>query len=166
MINHNYIFPTKISGPSNCIGPDSKFHGTDNWTWNWESHWPVITIAFGDSQTGKSLVAGAGSSALAQAELLKIAKLSRIYIMNKIPLIARNNLEYRVAKDEDVLNTILLFQIEILQTWGGYQSLYRVTDTENKQSIGKSAELFIQGTDLFSTYYIWKIPTGNYRSGY
>ena len=38
---------------------------------------------------------------------------------------------------------ILQFQLQILETWGGYQSMYRVKDSENNQSIGKAAIEFI-----------------------
>ena len=58
--------------------------------------------------------------------------------MSRLPVISQQMLEYRVAKDIQVLEIILQFQLEILQTWGGYQSMYRIKDSENQSSIGQA----------------------------
>ena len=62
------------------------------------------------------------------------------------------------------MQSILQFQLEILQTWGGYQSMYRVKDSENQSSIGQAAEDFIRGTNLFAVRYDWSIE--RYREDY
>jgi NADPH-dependent 7-cyano-7-deazaguanine reductase QueF-like protein len=61
---------------------------------------------------------------------------------------------------------MLQFQLEILQTWGGYESLYRVTDADNQKSIGMAAEDFIKGVDIWSRYYTWRLETEDIRNGY
>jgi hypothetical protein len=166
MLNRDFVIPTKESGPSNCIAPDSLYYGNLNYTWNFSIHFPVVTIDYAENNTGVTLSSAAGSTNMAEANLLKIAKLSRTYIFSKIPMIARKHLEYRIAHDEELIQDILNFQIEILQTWGGYESLYRVTDSENQKSIGKAAEEFIKGIDIWATYYVWNISTDEYRNGY
>jgi hypothetical protein len=164
-INRLYTFPTKETGPANCIY-DGLYYGDLEFTWNFSIHFPVMTIDYANGMTGKNLATGAGSTLLAEAELLKIARIARSYIFSRVPLIARNHLEYRIAKDEDLRNQILQFQLEILQTWGGYQSLYRVTDGDNQKSIGQAAIDFINGTDVFVTYYTWRIESEDLRSDY
>lgn len=167
MLNHDYKFTEKSTGPSNCITSTGKFYGDLSFTWNFTMHWPVITLDYAENQTAKDLTIGAGGdTTVAEAELLKIAKLSKAYIFNRLPLIARNHLEYRVAKDTELLQQILDFQIEILQTWGGYQSLYRVNDVKTYASIGQSAEEYINGADVFAIYYNWQIPAGMFRGDY
>ena len=89
----------------------------------------------------------------AEAELLKIARLTKSYIHSRVPLIARKHLEYRIAKDEDLLNEILQVQIEILQTWGGYDSLYTVEGWHNEKSIGEAA-INYKISDIFATLYM------------
>jgi hypothetical protein len=166
MLNKQYTFPTKLSGPGNCMAPDGQYYGNNKFTWNFDIHFPVLTIDYASDQTGKNLTTGAGSTELAEAELLKIAKIARSYIFSRVPLIARNHLEYRIAKDEYLRNQMLQFQLEILQTWGGYQSLYRVTDSENQKSIGQAAIDFIKGTDVFITYYTWRLSPEELRGDY
>ena len=167
MLNHNYTFTEKATGPTNCMTSTGKFYGNLSFTWNFNMHWPVITLDYAENQTAKDLTIGAGGDAtVAEAELLKIAKLSKTYIFNRLPLIARDMLEYRVAKDTELLQQILDFQIEILQTWGGYQSLYRVTEKDVYKSIGRAGEEFIRGTNVFATYYNWQIPDGALRGDY
>lgn len=165
MLNRQYTFPIKATGPSNCIY-DGQYYGDDNFTWNFLIHWPVMTVSFVQSQLAVNITESTGSTEKAEATLLKIARISREYIMSRAVSISRKNLEYRVAKDEDLLIEILLFQLEILQTWGGYNSLYRVTDSQNQQSIGKAAEDYILGTDVFTRYYTWRIEDSDYRSDY
>jgi hypothetical protein len=62
------------------------------------------------------LAAGAGSTALAEGNLLKIATLARTFIHSRLAVIARNHLEYRIAHDIDLIQDMLQFQLEILQT--------------------------------------------------
>ena len=166
MLNRGYTLPTKATGPGNSIAPDGIYYGTDKFTWNFDIHFPVLTIDYASDQTGKNLVSGAGTTALAEANLLKIAKLSKTHIFSKLAVIARNHAEYRIAHDEELINDMLQFQIEILQTWGGYESLYRVTDADNQKSIGKAAEEFIKTVDIWTTYYTWRLETTDIRSGY
>jgi hypothetical protein len=166
MLNKEYTFPTKVSGPANCQAPDAEYYGTLRWTWNFDIHFPVITVDYANSVTGKNLASGAGSTALAEANLLKIATLARTYIHSKLAVIARNHLEYRIAHDTDLIQDMLQFQLEILQTWGGYESLYRVTDADNQKSIGMAAEDFIKGVDIWSRYYTWRLETEDIRNGY
>jgi hypothetical protein len=156
MINRNYTFPTKATGPANCIAPDSNYYGDDNFTWNFLIHWPVMSMDFVQSQLGVNLSAEAqlGSTEAAEFNLLKIARISRQYIMQRLPYNQiRDILEYRAAKDEELLKNILLFQLEILQTWGGYNSLYRITDKQNQQSIGRAAIDYVEGTTILIQYY-------------
>jgi len=165
-LNKDYVIPTKVSGASINIAPDGLYYGTLDYDWNFSIHAPVMTLDFASRQTGKNLAAGAGSTEIAEVELLKIAKISKAYKNNKIPLIARDILEYRIAHDTDLLNDELNFQLEILQTWGGYQSLYRVTDADNQKSIGKAAELFVNGTTLLVNRYNFYLDPALVRSGY
>lgn len=168
MLNKNYTFPEKVSGPSNCLAPDGKFYGDSNFTWNFLIHWPVMTVAFVEAQTGMSITAGAGGSTLkVEANLLKIARISREYIMARLPYNQiRQKLEYRIAKDEDLLVQALLFQLEIIQTWGGYNSLYRITDKMNQQSIGKAAIEYIEGTTILAQYYSTTLTQDLIRTDY
>ena len=119
-------------------------------------------------QTGINILTGAGGSTeKAEANLLKIARISRQYIMQRLPYnIIRDTLEYRVAKDESLLKEVLLFQLEILQTWGGYNSLYRITDKNNQQTIGQAAIDFVEGTTLLMQYYTLQIESHLIRSDY
>lgn len=160
MYNKEFTFPVKVSGPSHAI-KDGKYYGDSKYTWNFFIHFPVLTIEFAELQTGRSLIEGAGSLGIAEAELLKIARLARAYIMERVPVISQAHVEYRVAKDKDLLEQILQFQLEILLTWGGYDSMYRVKDGA---SIGEGAKAFIQGVDVFATHYSWEIK--DYRSDY
>ena len=86
--------------------------------------------------------------------------------MSRVPVISRRQLEYRVAKDIDILEEILQFQLQILETWGGYQSMYRVKDSDNQQTIGQAAIEFISGTSVFATRYDWNVDDENYRKDY
>ena len=166
MMNHNYELPIKITGPSNCIADDGQFYGTLKWTWNFDNHFPVMTVDYAENQTGRNLSTGAGSLQLAKANLLKIAKLAKTHIFNRVALIAKNHLEYRIAHDEELINEMLQLQLEILQTWGGYESLYRVTDSVNQTSIGSAAIEYAKTLQIYSTYYSWRIPEGSLRVGY
>jgi len=165
-LNKDYVIPTKVSGPSNCQAPDTFYYGTIRYTWNFDIHFPVLSIDYANSQTGQNLATGAGSTALAEAALLKIAKLAKTYIFSKLALVAKTYVEYRIAHDTELINDMLQFQLEILQTWGGYESLYRVTDAENQKSIGKAAEEFIKTIDIWSNYYSWIIEVTDIRDGY
>lgn len=167
MLDKNYTFPTKISGPGNCIGPDGQYYGNDKFTWNFDIHFPVLTIDYASDQTGENLLSlQNGSTEKAEAELLKIARLTKAYILSKVPLIARKHLEYRIAKDPDLLNEILQVQLEVLQTWGGYDSLYTVEAEGGEKSIGEAAKNYINSLDLFVTYYTWRIDPEDYRKDY
>jgi hypothetical protein len=168
MLNKNYTFPTKSTGPSNCISSDGLYYGNLNFTWNFLIHWPVMTIDFVETQLGVNITAGAGGTTeKVEANLLKIARISREYIMARLPYNQiRQFLEYRIAKDTDLLLDILLFQLEIIQTWGGYNSLYRITDKQNQQSIGKAAIEFIEGTTALVQYYSRTLRPELIRSDY
>ena len=167
MLNKDYTFPIKATGPGNCIAPDGLYYGTDKFTWNFDIHFPVLTIDYAAGQTGENLLSlQNGVTEKAEAELLKIARLTKGYIHSRVPLIARKHLEYRIAKDEDLLNEIIQVQIEILQTWGGYDSLYTVEDGANEKSIGEAAINYIKSLDIFATYYTWRLEASDYRSDY
>lgn len=167
MLNKNYTFPTKATGPANCIY-EGAYYGDDNFTWNFLVHWPVMTSEFVQAQTGVNILTGAGGSTeKVEANLLKIARISRQYIMQRLPYNEiRDILEYRVAKDEELLMQVLLFQLEILQTWGGYNSLYRITDKQNQQSIGQAAIDFVEGTTLLAQYYAFYLDKELIRGDY
>lgn len=166
-INKDYSFPIKATGPGNCMSSDGLYYGTDKFTWNFDIHFPVLTIDYAAGQTGENLLAlQNGSTEKAEAELLKIARLTKSYIHSKVPIIARRHLEYRIAKDEDLLNEILQAQIEVLQTWGGYDSLYTVQDGSNEKSIGQAAMNYLNSLDIFTTYYAWRLEPSDYRKDY
>ena len=86
--------------------------------------------------------------------------------MGNIPTTSTGHLEYRVAKDPDVLQEVLQFQLEILQSWGGYNSLYRVIDGESSGSVGKAAELFYNMSSLSRALYSFRIDPDDVRSDY
>ena len=165
MMNRDYVLPLKTIGPSNCIY-DGLYYGTLKWTWNFDIHFPVVTIDYAENQTGVNITSAAGTLQMAEANLLKIAKLARNYIFERVAVISRDHLEYRIAHDPSLIQSMILFQIEILQTWGGYESLYRVTDTDNKTSIGQAAINYIKSTDVFTTYYTWRLDREDIRGGY
>lgn len=167
MLNRNYTFPTKVSGPGNSIAPDGLYYGTDKFTWNFDIHFPVLTIDYAAGQTGENLISlQNGSTEKAESELLKIARVTKAYIQSRVPLIGRKHLEYRIAKDTDLLNDILQAQIEILQTWGGYDSLYTVEDGANEKSIGEAAKNYLNSLDIFVTRYTWILEPSDYRKDY
>jgi hypothetical protein len=168
MLDFNYTLPVKASGPANCIAPDGLYYGTINWTWNFAIHGPVMTIEYAENNTGETLAeATAGSLVKAEAELLKIARLTKDYVMNRIASKdTKEKFEYRLAHDTDLINDWLIFQLNVLQTWGGYDSMFRVTDSGNQQSIGKAAEDYVKGLNIWSGKIKWEIPDGGYRSGY
>jgi hypothetical protein len=166
MLNRTYTFPTKETGPANCIY-DGLYYGTEKFTWNFDIHFPVLTKEYAEDMTGEALLSlQNGSTEKVESELLKIARLTKSYIMSRVPLIARKHLEYRIAKDEDLLNEILQAQIEILQTWGGYDSLYTVEDGANEKSIGQAGINYLNSLDIFITYYVWRLEASDYRSDY
>lgn len=165
MINKDYNFLTKPNGPSALLY-NGTYYGDSRFTWDFFNHWAVLTVEFAELLTGKNLSSLAGSLELAEAELLKISKISRLYIMNRIPVISRRQLEYRVAKDSDFRDEILQFQLQILETWGGYQSMYRVKDSDNQQTIGRGAIEFIYGTTAFIGRYNWEVGADIFRVGY
>lgn len=167
MFNKEYEFPIKEVGPGNCVAPDGLFYGNDKFTWNFDIHFPVLTKDYASDQTGENVIAlQNGSNEKAEAELLKIARLTRAYIFARVPSIARAHLEYRIAKDISLLIDILQAQIEVLQTWGGYDSLYTIKDGSNEKSIGEAAKNYIESLGIFSCYYSWRIEDDEYRRGY
>lgn len=163
--NKDFMFPVKALGPSNLMH-NSKYYGDSNYTWNFHLHWPVITKEYVEKYTGVDLEAAAGRD-LRQADmnLLKIATLSRGYILGKLPNVSRPILEFLVAKSSDYREEVLQFQLEILQTWGGYNSLYRVSK-DNYTSIGDAAEMYFKGSVLSQPFYSFNIPHGYYRKDY
>lgn len=162
MINKEYLFPTKLVGPYNLIN-DGVFYGTEDYTWDFKLHWPHMSIDYVENNTNVNVIIPAGSEEQAEANLAKIARISRLYIMSRVPGPSQPILEYRVAKDIDVLEEVLQFQLEILQTWGGYNSLYK-TDTEG--TIGEAAELYFQGSSMNQRLYSYSVPMDKYRKDY
>lgn len=167
MVDKTYTFPVKASGPSNCMASDSQYYGTNKFTWNFDIHFPVLTQEYVIDATGENTVnLQNGDTEKAEAELLKIARLTKSYIMSQVSTPAHRLLEYRIAKDQDLLADVLQIMIEVLQTWGGYDSLYTVESSGSEKSIGEAAKNYIKSLDLFYTYYNWSIDNGDYRKDY
>ena len=165
MLNKLYTFPTKTTGPAHAMR-DGFWYGDHRYTWDFELHFPVMTVEYAELRTGQNLSVAARSREKAEAELLTIAGLVKSYIFSNTPSVAHKHIEYRIAKDTDILESILLVQLEVLKTWGGYDSMYRVKDTESFASIGKAAIDMLKSTGLFSTYYTWRIEPEEYRRDY
>jgi len=170
MLDKNYTFPIKATGPISSMSQGGAYYGDNNFTWNFLIHWPVMTVDFVQNQLGINLLAAAGAGASleqVEANLLKISRISRQYIMSRLPYNQiREILEHRVAKDKDLLIQTLLFQLEIIQTWGGYNSLYRVTDKNNQKSIGQAAIDYVEGTTLLMQYYNFTLVKSLVRVDY
>lgn len=164
-INKNYTFPIKSNGPGHLIH-DNQWFGTDEFTWNFKTHWPELTLDYVEDNLGVNLVVPAGSLEQAEQNLAKVSRVSRLWAMGHIPTVSTTHLEYRVAKDPDVLQEVLQFQLEILQSWGGYNSLYRVIDGEASGSVGKAAELFYKMSSLGRALYSFRIDPDDVRRDY
>lgn len=125
-----------------------------------------MTLDYVEDQLGVNLVVPAGSLEQAEQNLAKVSRISRLWAMSKIPRVSTGHLEYRVAKDPGVLQEVLQFQLEILQSWGGYNSLYRVIDGEASGSVGKAAELFFKMSSIGRSLYSFRIDEEDVRSDY
>ena len=77
--------------------------------------------------------------------------------MNKLLRKTRDILEYFVAKDDDYLQQVLLYQAEIFMSGfvdGGWISMYETTDEYGiKSTIGKAAEDFLASSRLSTARY-------------
>ena len=125
-----------------------------------------MTLDYVEDQLGVNLVVPAGSLEQAEQNLAKVSRVSRLWAMSHIPRVSTGHLEYRVAKDPDVLQEVLQFQLEVLQSWGGYNSLYRVIDGEASGSVGKAAELFHKTSSIGRSLYSFRIDEEDVRSDY
>lgn len=125
-----------------------------------------MTLDYIEDNLGINLVIPAGSLEQAEQNLSKVSRVSRLWAMGHIPTVSGGHLEYRVAKDPDVLQEVLQFQLEILQSWGGYNSLYRVIDGEASGSVGRAAELFYKMSSLGRSLYSFSIDPEDVRRDY
>lgn len=143
----------KSKGAPLHIGPNGESYGNDKYDWSFELHWPVLSLDYYTLLTGENLAQNLdGNQTKAQAELFKIARLQKTYIKS---LLGNQHvikyIEYEVAHDSDLINQLLLGQIEILGTEGGYTSYFTVGDN-NQPSLGKQAEEFHKNLGIYQNY--------------
>ena len=158
-LNTSFTFPTKGVGLS----------GTNNYTWNFLTHWPELTIEYIEELTGYNLADKAGSDEKAKHQIKIVSRISKAYLMKNLLRKTRNILEYYVAKDSDYLEQVLLYQAEIFMSSfvdGGYISLYETTDEYGlKSSIGMAAENYLESSDLTIARYSFYLDPSVYHDG-
>lgn len=141
-LNINFTFPEKTLGE----------YGTEDYTWNFNTHWPELTEEFIEEMTGYSLSNKVGSVERAKGQIKLVSRLSRSFLMKKLLRETRLKLEYFIAKNPDYLKQVLLYQAEIFMAGfvdGGWISMYETTDEYGiKSSIGKAAEDFLESSEL------------------
>jgi len=147
MLNKDFTFPIKELGLS----------GTDEYTWNFKTHWPELTQEYIEELTGYNLADKAGSDEKAKSQIKLVSRVSKSFLMNKLLRKTRDILEYFVAKDNDYLQQVLLYQAEIFMAGfvdGGWISMYETTDEYGiKSTIGKAAEDFLASSRLSTQRY-------------
>jgi hypothetical protein len=89
--------------------------------------------------------------------------------MNKLLRKTRNILEYYVAKDDEYLQQVLLYQAEIFMAGfvdGGWISMYETTDEYGlKSTLGKAAEDYLASSDLTIARYNFYLDPDVYHDG-
>ena len=158
-LNENFTFPEKENG----------LFGTDEYTWDFDNHWPILTNSFLEDETGVSLAAKKGNTELATVELKKISKLSKIFLYEKLLKETQFKLEYFVAKDSEVLREVMEYQVQIFEAGfvdGGWLSMYETTDEYGiKSSIGMAAEDYLFTSSLRIQQYDILIDYTLFRDG-
>ncbi len=159
MLNKDFTFPIKELGLS----------GTKDYTWNYTTHWPELTQEYIEELTGYNLADKAGSDEKAKSQIKLVSRISKSFLMNKLLRKTRDTLEYLVAKDNEYLQQVLLYQAEIFMAGfvdGGWISMYETTDEYGlKSTIGKAAEDFLASSDLSRPRYAYTIPIDARKDG-
>ena len=104
-INKDFVFADK---------GDGKF-GTLDYTWDFTSHWPILTLEYLENMTGINLADKKATTELAEIELKKVMRLSKLFLFKKLKRVTQFKLEYIVAKDNDRLNEALEYQVHIFE---------------------------------------------------
>ena len=157
--NKDFTFPAKANG----------LFGDDNYTWDFVNHWPILTEYYLEQNTGFKLSDKKGSVELATAELKKVSKLSKIVLFSMLRKETQYQTEIRVAKDSDLLQEAMQFQLHIFESGfvdGGWLSMYETTDEYGiKSHIGKAAEDFLFMSELRIDNYTTPIDYKTLRDG-
>lgn len=159
-LNENYTFPELGYGK----------YGTEDFVWNFKTHWPELTQDYIEDLTGYDLANKAGSDYKAQQQIKTVSRLSKSFLFKKLKRDTQQTLTYFVAKDTDFLNEALLYQIEIFMAGfvdGGWISMYETTDEYGiKSSIGKAAEDFLDSSILTIAQYSYYLKPELINVGY
>lgn len=159
-INENFTLPEKELG----------LYGDLTYTWNFDIHWPEITIDHLDNLTGTHLPTKAGSTEKANAQIKLVSRLSKVILFQKLLRSTHYDLEYIVAHDTERIAEILEYQAHIFQAGfvdGGWISMYETTDAHGmKSQIGLAAETFLEVSNLSIQQYRLYIDPALYRVGY
>ena len=158
-LNEDFTFPEKELGLS----------GTVDYTWNFKTHWPELTIEYIEELTGYNLADKAGSDEKALSQIKLVSRLSKSFLFKKLLRTTRNTLEYFVAKDDDYLQQVLMYQAEIFMAGfvdGGWLSMYETTDQYGiKSSIGMAAEDYLAASDLSTARYNFYLKPDKFHDG-
>lgn len=158
-INEDFTFTAKGDG----------LYGTLDYTWDFTSHWPILTLEYLENMTGINLADKKATTELANIELKKVMRLSKLFLFSKLKRNTQIKLEYMVAKDTVKLNEVLEYQVHIFEAGfadGGWISMYETTDEHGiKSSIGMAAEDFIHSSHLGIKTYGYSLATALIRDG-
>lgn len=158
-LNKEFTFPIKELGLS----------GTQDYTWNYKTHWPELTQEYIEELTGYNIADKAGSDERANSQIKLVSRISKTFLMSKLLRKTRDILEYFVAKDDEYLQNVLLYQAEIFMAGfvdGGWISMYETTDEYGlKSTIGKAAEDYLASSDLSIARYNFAFLTGEFHDG-
>lgn len=158
-INADYTFPAKGDG----------LYGTLDFTWDYTSHWPILTLEYLENMTGINLADKKATTELANIELKKVMRLSKLFLFKQLKRKTQFILEYMIAKDTVRLQEVLEYQIHIFEAGfadGGWISMYETTDEHGiKSSIGMAAEEFIHSSLLGIKSYNYYLPNNIIRDG-
>ena len=160
-LNTEFTFPEKELG----------LYGNLDYTWNFTTHWPELTLDYLENMTGVNLVTKKrGSTEQAEIELKKVSRLSKLFLFNKILSNSKPLLEYMVAKDQEKLYEVLEYQVHIFEAGfvdGGWISMYETTDQNSaKSSIGQAAEMFLSSSNLSRKRLNFYVDKAVIRSDY
>jgi len=158
-LNASFIFPTKEVGLS----------GTNDYTWNFKTHWPELTQEYIEELTGYNLADKAGSDEKAKSQIKLVSRISKSFLMGQLLRKTRDILEYYVAKDNEYLQMVLLYQAEIFMAGfvdGGWISMYETTDEYGlKSTLGKAAEDYLKSSDLSIARYNFYLDPNVFHDG-
>ena len=158
-INKDFTFADKGDG----------LFGTLDYTWDFTSHWPILTLEYLENMSGINLSDKKSTVELANVELKKVMRLSKLFLFKQLKRSTQFKLEYFVAKDNDRLNEVLEYQVHIFEAGfadGGWISMYETTDEHGiKSSIGMAAEEFIHSSLLGIKTYNYMLAPDLIRDG-